>query len=94
MKRISGMAVALLLGVAVVILFGAMAKAEDPPRITAAELNAKLGKPGVTILDVRSAHDWEGSDKKIRGAVREDPENVKSWAEKYSQKKTIVLYCA
>jgi rhodanese-related sulfurtransferase len=94
MHKILGVAAALLLCVGSVILFGAMAKAEDPPRITAAKLNAKLGKPDISILDVRSAHDWEGSDKKIRGAVREDPEDVKTWAVKYSQEKTLVLYCA
>ncbi len=39
--------------------------------------------------------DWDNSKVKIQGAVREDPDkNVKSWAEKYSKDKTIVLYCA
>jgi rhodanese-related sulfurtransferase len=88
------MAAALPLFVALVVLLGAMAKAEDPRRIMPAELNTKLGKPNVIILDVRSAPDWEGSDKKIRGAVHEDPRNVQLWAGKYSQKKTLVLYCA
>jgi len=38
--------------------------------------------------------DWTGSDLKIRGAVREDPLAVDSWANKYPKDKTLVFYCA
>jgi len=43
---------------------------------------------------VRYKKDWTDSDSKIKGAIREDPESIKSWAEKYSKDKTFVLYCA
>jgi hypothetical protein len=72
-----------------------MAWAGDVPRITKEEMKSMLGNPEVIILDVRAERDWEGSKEKIQGAVREDPsKQTKSWAEKYSQEKTLILYCA
>jgi hypothetical protein len=41
----------------------------------------------------RNSH-WTSSDLKIKGAVREKPNEIQSWADKYSKDKTIVLYCA
>jgi hypothetical protein len=64
----------------------------DPPRMPAEVLNARLNDPDLVILDVRSSTDWNASDKKIKGSVREDPENVQSWADNYSKEKTLVLY--
>jgi len=72
-----------------------MASAAEVPRISTEELKSMLGSPEVIIIDVRAAGDWDKSKTKIQGAVREDPDkSAKSWAEKYSQDKTIVLYCA
>ncbi len=72
-----------------------MALAAEVPRIRTEELKSMLGNPEVIIIDVRTGGDWDKSKEKIKGAVREDPnKNAKSWAEKYSQDKTIVLYCA
>ena len=70
------------------------AKSADVPRMTKDELKAILGNPDLVIIDVRAKKDWTDGDSKIKGAIREDPESVKSWAEKYSKDKTIVLYCA
>jgi len=66
----------------------------EVPRMTKEELKAMLGKPDLIIIDVRTGSDWTGSDLKIKGAVREDPGNIESWANKYSKDKTLVLYCA
>ncbi len=66
----------------------------DAPRMTTDELKALLGKPDVILLDVRSGSDWKDSDLKIQGAIREEPGQIKSWSEKYSKEKIIVLYCA
>jgi len=65
------------------------------PRITKEEVKPILGNPDVIILDVRSARDWKNTQWKIKGAVREDP-NEKSgvWMDKYQKEKTLVLYCA
>ena len=46
----------------------------------------------VMILDVRAPKDWKVSDKKIQGAVRQDPEEVKTWAANLPKNKKIVLY--
>ncbi len=70
------------------------AKSADGPRMTKDELKAMLDNPDLVILDVRAQSDWKGDDSKIKSAIREDPESVNSWAEKYTKDKTIVLYCA
>jgi len=78
----------------VVGILTTFAKSADVPRMTKDQLKAMLGNPDLVIIDVRAQNDWTDSDSKIKGAIREDPETVKSWAEKYSKDKTIVLYCA
>lgn len=88
----------LLLGT-LIILFMVMgctilAKSADVPRMTKEELKVKLDTPDLVIIDVRFGMDWTGSDSKIKGAVREDPGAVDSWANKYPKDKTLVLYCA
>jgi rhodanese-related sulfurtransferase len=71
-----------------------IAMANEVPRISKEELKAMLDNPDLIILDVRTGASWEKSKVKIQGAIREDPNDTKSWAEKYSQDKTLVLYCA
>ena len=75
-------------------ILATFAKSADVPRMKKDELKAMLDNPDLVILDVRSQNDWKDGDSKIKRAVREDPESVKSWAEKYSKDKTLVLYCA
>jgi len=67
---------------------------DDIPRMTKEELKGMLGNPDLVILDVRVRSDWEASEFKIKGAVRELANNFISWANKYPKDKTIVLYCA
>ncbi len=88
----------LLIG-ALIILFmvggcTTLAKSTDAPRITKEDLKAKLDNPDLVIIDVRYGMDWTGSDLKIKGAVREEPAAVESWAKKYPKEKILVLYCA
>jgi predicted sulfurtransferase len=67
----------------------------EVPRITKEELKARMDDPDLVILDVRTGRDWENSARKIKGAIREDPEkDTKSWAHKYGKDKTLVLYCS
>lgn len=68
--------------------------ADEVPLITKDQLKPGLGSPQVTIIDVRTGKDWKASEKKIKGAVREDPDKVEVWAKKYKQYQDIVLYCA
>lgn len=83
-----------LAGMTVLSLSPLEIAAAGTPKITADELNAQLGDPDITIIDVRRAGHWKGSDQKIAGAVREDPKDVEGWAGNYAQDKTLVLYCA
>ena len=69
-------------------------KAVDVPRMTKEELKAKLGSSDLILIDVRYGRDWTDSHLKIRGAVREDPGAIESWANKYPKEKTLVFYCA
>ena len=78
----------------VVGLLATFARSADVPRMKKDELKAMLDNPDLVILDVRAEGDWKGDKLKIKGAIREDPDSVKSWAEKYAKDKTIVLYCA
>jgi rhodanese-related sulfurtransferase len=70
------------------------AMSRNGPRITKEELKAMMDKPDVVIIDVRYGKDWTKSDIKIKGAVRENPTDVKSWVDKYEKDTTLVLYCA
>jgi hypothetical protein len=77
-----------------VVLFAAASVAEaGVPRMSAEELNGILGGPDVIVIDVRRGSEWDGSDSKIKGAVRETG-FVSKWADKYPKDKTVVLYCA
>ncbi len=83
----------LLCGLAQMVL--AMGKEPEAPRITKEQLLSMLGNPDVVILDVRESGDWKNSQWKIKRAVREDPaKDVKTWAEKYPQDTTLILYCS
>ena len=64
------------------------------PRINKEELRAMLGRPDLVVLDVRVGEEWSGSDKKIQGAVRENPADLASWIKKYPKDKTLVFYCS
>ena len=66
----------------------------EVPRITKEELSKMLSNPDVIIIDVRVGAEWKSSDRKIKGAVRGDTEDIKSWADKYPRDKTLVFYCA
>jgi rhodanese-related sulfurtransferase len=57
-------------------------------------LKGWLGQAEVVIIDVRTPKDWAGSQKKIQGAVRQDPGKVAAWGKTLPRDKTIVLYCS
>jgi rhodanese-related sulfurtransferase len=70
------------------------ATAQEAPRVDKETLKSWLGNPEVMIIDVRQPRDWQGSDKKIKGTVREDPHAVNVWAATLPKNKKIVLYCS
>lgn len=93
LRKLIPVAVALLASIAILGM-GSGPQAAEAPRMTKEELKARLGSPDLVLLDVRTGTDWKKSDKKITGAVREDPNAFDSWAGTYPKDKTIVLYCA
>ncbi len=68
----------------------------DVPRTTVDELKAMMDREEpVIILDVRKQEAYASSDKKIKGAVRLDPENdagIKDFARRLGTNSTIVAY--
>lgn len=66
----------------------------ETPRLDRETLKTWLSDPQVLILDVRQPHDWQGSDKKIKGAVRQDPKDFKTWAADLPKWRKIILYCS
>jgi len=80
--------------IAVLVGFSAISTAADAPRITKEGLKSIIGDPGLIILDARADTEWAASSKKIKGAVRVDPSDVKSWADSLPKDKKIVIYCS
>jgi hypothetical protein len=84
-----------VLVVSLLVIFPlACASGASAPRLDQETLKGWLSDPQVLILDVRQASDWQSSDKKIKGAVRVNPNDVKTWAALLPKDKKIVLYCA
>ena len=91
----TGFLIIVILAICVNVVAG-LAKAdtsEDIPRITKKELRAKLDNDDVVIIDVRIPKNWDSSEKKIKGAIRENPMDVSHWYN-YPKDKIMVLYCA
>ncbi len=65
----------------------------EPDKITKEELLPLLGKPDVTVIDLRLTREWDASDIKLKSAVREDPYKPGQWLDKYPKDKMIVIYC-
>jgi rhodanese-related sulfurtransferase len=79
-----------------IVMLGACASLDTGGslRISKEEAESLMGKPGVDIIDVRVGRAYSGSHWKIKGAVRENPIDVKTWAHKYPKTDTILLYCS
>jgi len=91
-REISFLAVVLSLGV--LALGSIPAMSQEIPKMSKEELQKVLDKPDIIIVDVRSGMDWQASTMKIKGAVREEPDQVGSWINKFPKDKTLVFYCA
>jgi hypothetical protein len=68
--------------------------AKDVPKLDKDSLKIWLSDPQVVVLDVRKPGAWNGSDKKIKGAVRQEPSDVEAWAVSLPKDKKFVMYCA
>ena len=89
-RTMGWLAVVLSLGIVLAAVSPAMS--QEVPRISKEDLKEMLGKPDIVIVDVRTGSDWNDSSVKVKGAVREEPDKVDSWIEKYPKDKTLVLY--
>jgi rhodanese-related sulfurtransferase len=83
---------ALVLAVSLALAVPCLA-ASKVPMVSKQTLKSWLNDPNVMIIDVRLGS-YDTSKKKIKGAVRKDPYNVKSWASTLPKNKKIVLYCS
>ena len=70
------------------------ASTEPIPKMTQEQAKSMLGNADIIIIDVRQPKDWNASDAKIKGAIREDPSEISAWADKYPKEKTLLFYCA
>ncbi len=77
------------LGLMLAFMLSATGSAEEVRRINKEEVKKMLGNPDVVIVDIRKI-----ADRKIKGAIREDPEKLFSQTHKYPKNKTLILYCA
>ena len=85
----------MVIAVALMLAFPlSCAVGQDVPRLDKDTLKSWLADPQVIVLDVRQPKDWDGSNKKIKGAVRQEPNEVKTWAAGLPKDQKIVLYCA
>jgi rhodanese-related sulfurtransferase len=63
-------------------------------RMTKEQLKPLLGSSDLVVIDIRLVEQWKFSNRKIPGAVHENPTVPSNWMDKYPKGKTIVLYCA
>jgi hypothetical protein len=64
------------------------------PRITVDELKAKLAKNApVFIIDSRSQGSYDGSEIKIKGAVRIPADEIESRLSEIPRDREVVIYC-
>ncbi len=64
----------------------------DVPRMLKEEAKALMERSDLAVIDVRMPHDWETSEVKITGAVREEAKDVSSWSDKYQKDTALLLY--
>ena len=83
---------AMRLAVGLILVISWSCAGKDLPLMDKETVKSWLSDPQVLILDVRAPKDWNVSDKKIKGAVRQDPYEVKTWAANLPKDKKIVLY--
>ena len=83
----------LFIMISIVITAGSSSAAEKA-LIEPEKLKAKLDQPDLVILDARIVSYWKRSDRKIQGALRVDPHDVSSWADKFSKDSHVVIYCS
>lgn len=84
-----------LVGALLLLPLGATLAAEPEVKsVNPAALKGMLGDPQLLVIDVRTPSAWADSKNMIKGAMRQDPGKVPTWAKTLSKDKKIVLYCS
>lgn len=65
--------------------------AKEVPLVDKQTLKSWLNDPKLLIIDVRRGN-WETSPRKIKGAVRQNPDGARRWGATLPKDKKIVLY--
>lgn len=86
------MCVNVVLTMIILVIFTTTTIASEVTKISKEELKPILGNSDIIILDVDREGNWEGRNRKILGAVRENPKEIESWMTKYPKNKTLILY--
>jgi NhaP-type Na+/H+ or K+/H+ antiporter len=69
-------------------------EASETPRLTPAELAARLeGPQPPVVLDVRSRAQYEQDPGQIPGSIRVLPDQVETWAAEAPRDRSVVTYC-
>lgn len=69
-------------------------EATDVPRISAAELAARLaGDTPPQVLDVRTRGQYDDDDGQIPGSTRVLPDQIQAWATSADRGRPVVVYC-
>jgi 3-mercaptopyruvate sulfurtransferase SseA len=90
--RMRPIAMAMVLMMALLVTITAPGQAQEVPRMTVEALRDRLAEPNLVVIDMRTGRDWTGSDRKIKGAKREEPGQT-DWAKNYAPGQTLVIYC-
>ena len=77
-----------------ILVTSSIAIADGVPRMTVDDLNSRLDKGDVAVLDVRSDRDWNSAHTSIPGSARVNPDEIGQWAKSLPEGQAIVLYCA
>ena len=92
MRRISSGLLAATLALASLSASPVKEETKSVPIMTKEQLKPMLGSQGLTVIDVRVEEQWRFSNRKIPGAVHENPELFFTWVDKYPKRNTIVFY--
>lgn len=76
------------------VLSPARAESSEDVRVSPTDVLKVMSNKDVVIIDVRQPEGWNASDVKIKGAMRENPADVDSWAHKYGPSQKLYLYCS
>lgn len=76
-----------------IVLAASFAHADDI-RMTKEDLQKRMPKSDVVVIDVRTGKDWGASEHKIKKAVRVPLEKIATLTKTHKKESTFVFYCA